>query len=118
MERRLHERIRVQFEAKVTDRNHPERATTGVVSDISASGISVMLPLQFAPGDRIELEMADSFVIGRVVYATAETSMFRTGIEVAQVRLGSTDLSRLLQKTLNEALPGVPGLEYSETLID
>lgn len=117
MDRRLHERVTVQFEAKITRLNHLEHSAFGNVSDISSRGISAALPMQLAPGDLVQVEMADCLLSGHVVYSNPEGSLFRTGIEVDQIRLGSTDLSHLLQRTLSQAMPGTPGLEHSETYI-
>lgn len=115
-DRRLHERVTVQFEAKVTRLKDLE-SVCGTVSDISRSGISVAIPIQLTAGDPIELEMADSVLSGRVVYSNLEGSLFRTGIEVVSIRLGTTGLSQLLEKTLGEAMPDTPGLEHSQTYI-
>lgn len=117
MDRRLHERVTVQFEAKVTKLSEVEQSTYGRVSDISNSGLSVVIPIQLAPGDLIRLEMADSVLNGHVIYSKTEGCLFRTGIEVEQVLLGDTGLSQLLQRTLRETMSGAPGLEPSETQI-
>ena len=115
MDRRLDERVQVQFEARVTGLSGREPPALGRVLDISRSGISVAVPLQLAPGDLVELEMADSVVTGRVVYCNRVNSQFRIGVGVEHVRLGETGLSNLLQRTLIEALPDTPGLEPTGT---
>ena len=114
IDRRAHERFQVQYEAKVTKRGQRESAA-GRVVDISQSGLSVDLPSQLAPGDAVQLEMADSVITGRVVHSTPQGSDFRTGIAVIHVTLGATDLSYLLQRTLLEVLPATPGLETVDT---
>jgi hypothetical protein len=111
MERRQNERFRVHFEAKVATLGTQERCAWGRVSDISKSGMSVALPFELAPGEPIQLDMADSAVYGHVVYTRAESSLFRTGIEVERVLLGSTDLSMILQRALQDVMPETPGLE-------
>jgi len=115
MERRLHQRNQVHFEVRVTDLTTRAQACLGRVSDISKSGISVILPIRFATGDLVQLEMADSILAGRVVYSNPEETLFRIGIEVDRIHLGDSDLSNLLQRTLMDAMSGVPGLEPSET---
>ena len=112
MERRLHQRNQVHFEAKVTDLTTREQACLGRVSDISKSGISVILPIRLATGDSVQL---DSILAGRVVYSNPEETLFRIGIEVDRIHLGDSDLSDLLQRTLMDAMPGMPGLEPTET---
>ena len=115
MDRRLHQRNRVHFEARVSNLTTQEQSCLGRVSDISKAGISVILPLQLAAGDLVHLEMADSILAGRVVYSNPENALFRIGIEVDRIHLGDSDLSDLLQRTLLDAMPGMPGLEPSET---
>ena len=115
MERRLHQRNQVHFEAKVTSLTSRAHSSMGRVSDLSKSGISVVLPLELAPGESVQLEMADSLVVGRVIYSNAESSLFRVGIEVERVELGASSLANLLQRTLMQEMPGLPGLEPSVT---
>ena len=117
MDRRLHQRVAVQFEARVTTSKNPDGFRT-IVSDISPSGVCLALPIQFAPGEPVRVEMADSTLSGNVIYSNPESSSFRTGIEVKQVELGSTDLSHLLQRTLTEILPETAGLEPIEAQLD
>jgi hypothetical protein len=116
-DRRQHQRFQVQFEAKVTQPNKRE-SSRGRVVDISQSGLSVDLPIQFTPGEVVQLEMADSVISGRVVHSTAGDTGFRTGVEVVKVTLGATDLSYLLQRTLLEVLPATPGLEVVDARWD
>jgi len=113
MERRLHPRARVQFETRVTNLR-TKQSVLGRTCDISESGISVVQPLQLAAGDVVELEMADSTLSGRVAYSNPEGKDFRLGIEVQSVHLGDSNLSSLLQRTLVETMPTLPGVEYAE----
>jgi len=108
MERRTEERYEVRFETKVTATG---QAALGRVSNISSSGISVDLPFQLAAGEAVQLEMADSTIYGHVIYSQPLDEAFRTGIHASRVALGGTSLSSLLQKTLLESMPLVPGLE-------
>lgn len=114
MERRLQPRALVHFEAKVTNLSTREQASLSRVCDMSKAGISAILPLQFAPADLVQLDVADSVLIGRVVYSNPEGSQFRVGIEVHRVELGNSDVSNLLQETLRETMPRTPGVEHSE----
>jgi hypothetical protein len=114
MERRLHPRTEVQFETKVTSLK-TRQSCLGRTCNISESGISVVQPLQFAPDDLVQLEMADSVAVGRVVYSSPEGAQFRVGIEVQQIQMGGSDLSNLLRRTLMETMPSVPGVEYVGT---
>ena len=113
MERRLHPRAQVQFETKVTDLQ-THQSGLGRTCDISESGLSVMQSFGLAEGDLVQLEMADSVLTGRVAYSNPEGAEFRVGIEVHRVQLGHSNLSSLLQQTLAETMPTVPGVEYAE----
>lgn len=115
MERRSNERTQVHFEAKVTTLTAPEQSTLGRVSDLSKSGVSVVLPWALPTGARVHVEMADSVLFGRVVYSNSEGSLFRVGFEVDRIELGSSSLAAFLQETLIQAMPGLPGLESSNT---
>jgi hypothetical protein len=112
MERRLHPRASVQFETRLTN-VLTRQSVLGRTCDISESGISVVQPLQLAAGDVVELEMADSTLAGRVAYSNPEGNEFRLGIEVQRVQLGDSNLSSLLQRTLVETMPTLPGVEYA-----
>jgi hypothetical protein len=114
MERRTNARFEVQFEARVTVASDRSHSVFGRVSDISSSGLCVVLPFQLAAADTVEIEIADSLLLGRVIYSTPNNSLFRTGIEATRVVLGATDLSSLLQRILSETLPEIPGLESTE----
>ncbi len=113
MERRLHPRAQVQFETKVTNQT-TRQSGLGRTCDISESGISVVLPFGLAEGDPVQLEMADSVFAGRVAYSQPEGAEFRIGIEVQRVQLGHSGLSSLLQRTLTETMPTLPGVEFAE----
>lgn len=114
MERRLHSRVQVQFETKVTNLG-TKQSGFGRTYDISESGFSVVQPLPLVGGDLVQLEMADSVLSGRVAYSNPDGSEFRVGIEVRSVQLGHSSLSSLLQRTLAETMPSLPGVEeYAE----
>lgn len=115
MERRLHPRVQVQFEARVSNLTTGGSSFLGRVSDLSGSGISVILSRELAPNDRVQLEMADSKLTGRVIHSSPEEALFRVGIEMECAELGSSSLAELLQRTLLDSMPGVPGVESLET---
>ena len=115
MDRRLYPRTQVRFEVKVTNSARHEQSSLGQIYDMSENGLSVVLPLPFVSGELVELEIADSFLAGCVIYSNPENSLFRIGIEIQKVQLGNSDLSNLLQRTLMEAMPSVPGVEQTET---
>lgn len=105
MDRRIHERRWAHFQAQVVDLSTPEVSTSGPVADISESGIGVELPLPFAPGAIVRINIDDCVLFGFVAHSTPEGNTFRTGIEVVEVLIGTSGLARLLQATLQEAMP-------------
>ncbi len=113
MDRRLNDRSPAQFPVRVTEVQNPGSSSTAQVSDISEYGICVALPFGITPGTAVRLTMTDSVMFGFVAYSGPEGPLFRTGIEIEQVLIGGSDLSRLLRAALREALPKTRGLEES-----
>jgi hypothetical protein len=107
MDRRLAERHPVHFQATITPLARREQSMRGVVHDISTDGMCAMLPRQLAPGEQLQLDMADSLLFGHVIFCKPESGEFRTGIEVERVLLGETDLSHILQNVLATHLPAL-----------
>jgi hypothetical protein len=105
MDRRLQERIPAQFHATVTRVAPRERPMRGRVDNVSKAGVCVVLPRQLAPGDLVELDMADSLLFGHVVFCNPQPGEYRTGIEIERVLLGETDLSQLLNDLLATESP-------------
>lgn len=97
----------------VTRLTHPTWSGHGHVADISNSGVCITTPFELAAGDIVRLEMADSNLFGFVAHAAREGDGFRAGIEIQRVLIGGTDLSRVLQTALRQALPDVPGVLVS-----
>ena len=113
MDRRLNDRNPTRFPVCVTEIQNPACSSTGQVSDISEYGICVALPFGITPGTAVRINMMDSVLFGFVAYSGPEGTLFRTGIEIEQVLIGGSDLSRLLRAALREAMPGKRGLEES-----
>ena len=68
--------------------------------------------ISFTPGSAVRLNINDSVLFGFIAYSTPERSFFRTGIEVVQVLVGTSEIAQLLKTTLEERMPNVQ-LEYS-----
>jgi PilZ domain len=105
MDWRANDRKPVAFQVRVTGFANPELTASGEALDISESGIGVYLPLQFKPGTLVCLDINDSVLYGFVAYSIPERSFFRTGIELVQVLIGSSNSSQLLKAALKEAMP-------------
>ncbi len=105
MDRRVHQRHLTDVQIRVTAISSGEISASGHAFDVSEFGIGVYLPLQFAPGTAVRINIADSLLFGVIADSMPERSFFRTGIEVWQVLLGTSDLAALLKATLHEAMP-------------
>ncbi|MDP8990603.1 MAG: PilZ domain-containing protein [Acidobacteriota bacterium] len=112
MDQRIHARLPLGLQVRVTDLTAPERSASGDAIDLSESGIGVYLPLQFMPGSSVRLNIKDTVLYGFVAHSCPERSFFRTGIEVVQVLLGASGQSQLLKSMLQEAMPNLK-MEYS-----
>ena len=112
MDQRIHDRLPVVLQVRVTDLATPECSASGDAIDLSESGIGVYLPLQFTPGTSVKLNINDTVLYGFVAYSCPERSFFRTGIEVVEVLIGNSGQSQLLKAALAEAMPNLQ-MEYS-----
>jgi hypothetical protein len=112
---------------------NPELSASGEVQDISRTGVGVFLPLALRSGSLVRVDIADSVLFGFVThsqewpplerpsfarnkiwsesselgYAFPERRLFHTGIDIVDVVMGTSGLSRLLEESLGEALPNL-----------
>jgi len=110
MDQRFDVRYAASLDILLTALTDPTQVCRGRISDLSKSGLSVILPVHFAPRSLVKLDFADSTLFGYVVHSIPQEEAFRTGIEVERVLLGGTDLSRLLHNLLKQEMPHVSGL--------
>ena len=76
MDQRIHDRLPVVLQVRVTDLATPDCSASGDAIDLSKSGIGVYLPLQFMPGTSVQLNIKDTVLFGFVAYACPERSFF------------------------------------------
>jgi PilZ domain len=112
MDRRIHERHLAHFQVRLTDLASPDVSASGQGIDISDAGIGVYLPLKFAVGSVVEVNINDTSLFGVVTYSAPERSFFRTGVEVWQVLIGRSEMAELFKVILQEAMPNQQ-LEYA-----
>jgi hypothetical protein len=124
MERRTDERHQIDerhqanLDVTVTDIAKPERSASGRIADISEAGISAELPLRFDINVPVKVQMGDCTLFGHVTHCTGVgpgAQSYRTGIEVARVLVGQSDLSRLIKAVLAESMPATPGVKVVPT---
>jgi hypothetical protein len=109
MDRRIDSRYPASLEVTVTDIAAPDRVASGLVVDISQSGVCATLSMAMAKGAIVKAQVGDCVLFGHVVYCIEEQS-FRTGIEVVRVLIGESDLARLMNAMLAESMPSTPGV--------
>lgn len=100
MDRRLHDRLPLNLEARVINITESGRRDAAVLSDVTAAGICLRMSAPASVGDLVRVEFPEGTAFGQVIYMTAESSGFRCGVEVFDVLLGESDLARLIQQTL------------------
>ena len=96
MDRRFKDRYQTNMDVTVTDIETPDQIATGQILNISESGICADLSLRFTVGACVKARVGDHTLFGHIAYSDG-TDTFRTGIEVAQVLVGESDLSRLIR---------------------
>jgi len=109
MDRRLDERYRTNLAATVTDIAAPDRVASGQIINVSQGGVSANLSMRLEIGAIVKVQIGDCTLFGHVSYCDEDPS-FLTGIEIVRVLIGESDLSRLVNAILAEAMPATPGV--------
>jgi hypothetical protein len=109
MDRRIDSRYPASLQVTVTDIAAPDRVASGLLVDISESGVCATLSLALAEGAIVKAQVGDCVLFGHVTYCDEDNS-FRTGIEVVRVLIGESDLGRLMKAILAEEMPATPGV--------
>jgi hypothetical protein len=112
MDRRFDGRYQANLEVTVTDIAAQDWVALGRIVDISENGVCADLSLGLGVGAIVKVQMGDCVLFGHVTYCT-EGPTFRTGIEVVRVLIGQSELSRVVQAILAEAMPATPGLKLA-----
>jgi hypothetical protein len=107
MERRLNRRFPVDLEVQVTELATQGFSGKGRLTDISNSGVRLSLSQPLTPRDIVRLELTDTLLFGHVVHSRPDGEGFSVGIEVQRVLIGGSDLSRLLQRLLEQTMPHI-----------
>jgi hypothetical protein len=109
MDLRLDERFQTNLEVTVTDISAPDQVASGRIVDISQSGVCANLSSRLDAGTSVKVHTGDCVLFGHVIYSDGDHP-FRTGIEVVRVLIGESDLARLVNAILAEAMPATPGI--------
>jgi hypothetical protein len=100
MDLRQHDRLRTQLEVRVVDMTWDEPAVRGEMVDVSSAGVCVVLPSELPYGDIVRVDFSEGSLFGQVIHVTPGQGGFRTGVEVFDVLLGTSELARLVQNAL------------------
>jgi PilZ domain len=115
VDHRLHERCTVNLQATVSDLASSHFVASGEVVDISESGLCAVIPTLLTIGAIVRMEIGDCALFGHVIYCHPAGASFRTGIEVVRVLIGESDLSRVVNNILVDAMPGTPGIKSADS---
>jgi hypothetical protein len=95
--RRHHDRYTAYFEAVLTGFGEHEAPAAAFITDVSERGVRVMTVVAFHPGQTIKLQIADTELVGDVVYSKAAGDYFCTGLRLRLPGRGSAGVSTLLR---------------------
>jgi hypothetical protein len=110
VDRRLDRRYPLDLKVQVTDLTRQGFSGTARLTNISNSGVGLLLSEPLMPGDFVRLEIADTFLLGHVVHSRLDRDGFSAGVEIERVLIGGSDLSRLLHSVLAQNMPDIPGV--------
>lgn len=113
MDRRYDHRYFTDAQIAVTTLDEPRRSGSGRMTDLSNNGMSVLVPIDLAAGDIVQLQIEDSTLFGFVMHSIREGASCRAGIELQRVLIGGSDLSKVLGGALRQVLPALPGVAAS-----
>ena len=102
MERRYDDRFNSGLPVQVTGLDNTADPVSGILLDISVSGISTLLPVPMPTGSVVKLELAGTVLYGHIIYVTPQDLAFRTGVAVERVLVQSSDLSHILESVLDD----------------
>jgi PilZ domain len=105
VDRRLRERLRLNLAAQLNDLSGDGGSEHGRLIDVSDAGVCLTLAAPLVAGTMVRVDFCEGSLFGQIMHVTPEGDSFRAGIEVFDVLLGNSDLSRLIQHTLQAPHP-------------
>jgi len=98
MNQRRDSRWAADMSACVTVFGSVDRLILGKVRNVSSRGIGLSVDTPIPPGAALKIEIADSMLLGEVIYCRADGESYYTGIELEQVLHGLLELSQTLRQ--------------------
>lgn len=80
----------------VTVLTEPQTRMDARVKDASGRGLGLVTPIPVPPGAPIRIEIDDALVLGEAIYCRQDGEEHFIGVELDQVLVGLTELSRTL----------------------
>jgi hypothetical protein len=114
IEKRLHRRFPTNLDVVLTDVANPDQAGTGWIVDVSRTGIRARMPSRVDLGAIVKLEVADCALFGQALRCHEDAGAYEIGIEIVRVLIGRSDLARLVNAVLAEAMPNTPGVTVGD----
>ena len=96
MDQRREPRFQIDQSVIVTVLGELPLKMHGRVRDASGRGLGLVVPRPVEPGAAIRIELDDSLVLGEAIYCRTDHGSHFIGVELDQVLVGLTELSRRL----------------------
>jgi hypothetical protein len=105
LDRRSEIRFAADQRVTFTRLDQPGEALGGVITDVSDSGMRILVegaPASIKMGEPVRVDLLDSLVLGEVAYAELHGGQLAIGIEVQHSLLNLTDLAKMRSEFLGE----------------
>jgi hypothetical protein len=100
MDSRQEARLEVDQEVAVTLLGDVETTFTGKIVNISGRGLCLASRETLPAGAALKIELADTLILGEVIYCRAQESGFHAGIALEQALYHTRDLAALGRRLL------------------
>jgi hypothetical protein len=100
MESREEPRFETHQEITVTLLGDRETSFPGKIVNLSVKGLCLQTNYALSPGAALKIEMADTLVLGEVVYCRRSGTDFHLGISLEQALYHTRDVAALAQRLL------------------
>jgi hypothetical protein len=105
MESRQQPRFEIHQEITLTLLGEVETVLPGKVVKVSGTGMCLLSSQALVPGAALKIEMADTLVLGEVIYCRPQGAGYQMGIALDQALYHTRDLATLAQRLLGSGSP-------------